>query len=641
MNQKGFPWLIAILVAIVVIVVAVVISNIANPDNGDGAPGGNGTGNGGTDTVAPDNGGTDEPLVTPPENLAGNQETVTTVSGDFSVTVSPASATLEGEDSIAEFLATFTYKGNSTVYIPESEATIGFTDICRQNSSIGLCSSEVKYPTEPNVCGQHALSNGDSIQVWMTIGSLSGNPSQSEFPMNAWIKYKDNPGQASLAEMETSESSQFHLRTSGSQIETQGVQLQGIPCEVRGMQGFTGQNALPKMIFSWDWGDIYSGECDLKDGENFCDATQFSISLFRKLKGMEQYIDSGEEIPIELLGFDSFLKKDSFSEAFKKDFAYYYTHEFFSTTPEWFTEWEKYYSEEKIEFSPKTISEPGIYSVKISIPDASEGFFENGEPNKTLTISFEKSSEPFTYSPLLEIPSTLGDNPLNILEINEFAELNWNERGKALEISQDSLKLFKSEPVSVLMGIEGSTEQPIGAFYRVINSQQENIIPKTPYFTEWAIVHSSPELNCKDFSSETIESDYSAESFTESCVLSNKNSAFGHWWNSGQEGRLLLHGVIYVPTGSSNYSLMKECGSGFFSVNGEIEETISLGNTEYSVSTIEEAVQLVRDEKVCVVSNGNEFHWMEEALYIEPDALLSADTAWGSGSFSGLADCAR
>lgn len=57
--------------------------------------------------------------------------------------------------------------------------------------------------------------------------------------------------------------------------------------------GDTGEQALPKVSLSWSWGDIEGDTCDTENPDGvFCDATQFSIALLKKINTLKEYVES-------------------------------------------------------------------------------------------------------------------------------------------------------------------------------------------------------------------------------------------------------------------------------------------------------------------------------------------------------------
>jgi LysM repeat protein len=66
-------------------------------------------------------------------------------------------------------------------------------------------------------------------------------------------------------------------------------------CDVDGKNGYTGEEGLPKMKLAWNWGDVGINECDSDanpDSYNYCDTTQFSIMLLKRMMKMKEYFNS-------------------------------------------------------------------------------------------------------------------------------------------------------------------------------------------------------------------------------------------------------------------------------------------------------------------------------------------------------------
>ena len=57
--------------------------------------------------------------------------------------------------------------------------------------------------------------------------------------------------------------------------------------------GATGPDALPKVSFDWSWRAISENQCDVDNARGtYCDATQFSISLLKKIGAITDYVQS-------------------------------------------------------------------------------------------------------------------------------------------------------------------------------------------------------------------------------------------------------------------------------------------------------------------------------------------------------------
>ncbi|MEM0359717.1 MAG: hypothetical protein QXK06_00055 [Candidatus Diapherotrites archaeon] len=80
----------------------------------------------------------------------------------------------------------------------------------------------------------------------------------------------------------------FHLQFNAyCAKETPPVVQEEVSCMIGDMTGITGPNAVPKVLFKWDWSSIKENTCD-EDGEGmYCDATQFSIELLKKINQVD------------------------------------------------------------------------------------------------------------------------------------------------------------------------------------------------------------------------------------------------------------------------------------------------------------------------------------------------------------------
>jgi len=127
-----------------------------------------------------------------------------------------------------------------------------------------------------------------------------------------------------------------------------------------GLTGTTGKEAMPKVQYSWAWNDFgkinyvsgdtgrYEDLCSktLNDDYIYCDATQFTQTLFARLNEYDKYasvlenkgisttaeldLESAEEKRIfTLLTYKAFLMKDGFTKDFLEDFEEYATQKAF------------------------------------------------------------------------------------------------------------------------------------------------------------------------------------------------------------------------------------------------------------------------------------------------------------------------
>ncbi|MCX8190451.1 MAG: hypothetical protein N3F05_04470 [Candidatus Diapherotrites archaeon] len=83
----------------------------------------------------------------------------------------------------------------------------------------------------------------------------------------------------------------FHLQFNSYKAKPTKPEVRPeVSCKVGGLIGSTGKEALPKIKLSWNWNDIAINECDESGIGNYCDATQFSIELLKKLKRIDELL---------------------------------------------------------------------------------------------------------------------------------------------------------------------------------------------------------------------------------------------------------------------------------------------------------------------------------------------------------------
>ncbi|MFA4856001.1 MAG: carboxypeptidase-like regulatory domain-containing protein, partial [archaeon] len=64
-------------------------------------------------------------------------------------------------------------------------------------------------------------------------------------------------------------------------------------CTLGNLVGVTGPDAVPKVSFNWDWAKINENSCDESNPDYiYCDATQFSIEVLKKVQKLREFIES-------------------------------------------------------------------------------------------------------------------------------------------------------------------------------------------------------------------------------------------------------------------------------------------------------------------------------------------------------------
>lgn len=116
----------------------------------------------------------------------------------------------------------------------------------------------------------------------------------------SWFSFSDNetidPTTGNLEELPAELiDERFHLEFNA--VPPEELISENIPplldCQDGFRVGDTGEDALPKVSLSWSWGDIEADTCDTDNPEGvFCDATQFSIALLKKINTLKEYVES-------------------------------------------------------------------------------------------------------------------------------------------------------------------------------------------------------------------------------------------------------------------------------------------------------------------------------------------------------------
>ncbi len=164
----------------------------------------------------------------------------------------------------------------------------------------------------------------------------------------------------------------------------------------------TGPGAKVRLKYDWRPDTITENFCDPANPDYvYCDATQFSIVLLRKLKQLDGKAGRGLCGEVKNgLDFQAFLMRDGFSEDFQKDFDYYLRNEFasnplgYSANPQ--ASWQKYFPDpQRLAFANSEITRPMLYKVNVNVA-FEEGFCtffsgEQGEPRAKITVSFTEA----------------------------------------------------------------------------------------------------------------------------------------------------------------------------------------------------------------------------------------------------------
>ncbi|MFA5126315.1 MAG: hypothetical protein WC462_04930 [archaeon] len=337
------------------------------------------------------------------------------------------------------------------------------------------------------------------------------------------------------------------------------VKLVGNPTNCytnEGVAGFTGKEFVPKLLFNWDWNAISYDQCDsLNDNYTYCDATQFTTSLFKrinKIQDLKLVGNKDQEIP-QLTGFYAYLIKDNYSQGFLQDYDDYYSSSPFTSTmfntvgtikgyDQFITN--KSNGENRIKFKIRTgettqdkgeLPYGGLYRVEIGIDYDNENIqslFDNNAPNASITITFTPVTSAKNYNAFYETPfdgevgkkgeEFIRDNygvsigategmKLNSANTkayqysNPFINVNYRTSSSLSDLDSQivlnynngskTLRFNPSQPTPVMMTIT-SDGGPVNTGYKIGGFDSETSISK-----KWKLVSSTiGKKECLDFS---------------------------------------------------------------------------------------------------------------------------------------------
>jgi len=238
---------------------------------------------------------------------------------------------------------------------------------------------------------------------------------------------------SSVEEGATTKKERFHIRLVGEPLS----QCLGY----NGLTGSTGPGSKPRVLFDWDWNAIGIDSCDDSDNLSFiyCDPTQFTISLTKRLERMrllaEEYY-AGEDPENdnilqarELQTFTAYLVEDAYVQDFRDDFVSFFAGKLLAydlMNPD--HPWGRYLKDSnrlvfdttQARFTSDTQASPdekfvaaGLHEIYISLEfdrDQFDFFYIQGSDNNVvdlranITVYVTKLSDPIIKSPFYYLP---------------------------------------------------------------------------------------------------------------------------------------------------------------------------------------------------------------------------------------------
>lgn len=527
-----------------------------------------------------------------------------------------------------------------------------------------------------------------SIVLTENLTLSKPNPSPKNYSLGLKIDYSDNYSFIKRTHSTETISSNAGISSALASMAKFNVEL--IPSgktstETRqcvgqnGELGTTGKGIAPKVSFTWKWADIELNACDKIEEKTdyiYCDPTQFSIELLKKLNQMDLYAKQQNTVAASSLQtFQAYLIGDNYNLDFRKDFDEYSKNANFSDTPSYYngntTPWDKYFTDEtgtrfvlnNGKNPNETAITSGLYDVTIDLnfDSAKWQFFYNGTPTARISINLSKKSDapqsPFYFLPfngrigidsengrlgyglkfngdsipLAELgtaastSSTTGLVPIATTFIQDFNKTNLENQGLVLTASSSDLKFSPSNATPIIMALNASNG--IGqAHYFVRDSGQNVLGSEKQYLNLWTGIASTNivENVCKDLAGNTMptnRADSKAE--TSNCTEMQSNS-FGFSWKGVLDNKLYLETVFYAPT-NSGINLFKSCGdenSAFYSPakpDGITAENHAIQlNYGATLNTVEAIFSQIDSEKICISYNGqNQKFWWNPQKVLE------------------------
>ncbi|GEM_PF-3641375 len=451
-----------------------------------------------------------------------------------------------------------------------------------------------------------------------------------------------------------------------------------------GLEGKTGPVAAPRIRYNWSYDDtigIGMNACDEKKADGsvnpnyiYCDATQFSIELVKKLNTIVTAAEGGTPLPNDsaLLDFNAFMMADGFSGDFRKDFDFLQNNVAFFESSAAYTKVSPYFTSEERLVLPGRIQKPGKYRVQVSIgfpAGKTNVFFENGAPIATVLVSFSLLEETASQNQLYFMPLDFmvgsvarSDEPaadrqgygigLNgslgltgefvlttvsaanaggtydtstVTQISEVSSLF--NRGVVMAIAKPAqgngsivFSPVRATPVVLRIPmIEGKAQ----AFFELAENESALSLGGNP-IALWSGAGSTTGDPCADFSGSPLlyNSSEPASAVADSCAA-NAANAKGFFWTSesAAEQKVFYKGVVYTPAG--NFSLRKaaSCEESFDMLTpsdktSASQRAVSLGYWDGGFTVLSNVVAGISNRSVCVFNSneGSVFYWNRDRV---------------------------
>jgi hypothetical protein len=191
---------------------------------------------------------------------------------------------------------------------------------------------------------------------------------------------------------------------------------------LEGLPGLTGKQFSPRLSFNWDWNSISYNQCDSTNPSyTYCDATQFTISMFKRLEKINSALIANDNKALpQYASFYAYLIRDNYSTNFLEDFDNYYSTKAFSSSSfnstSDFTGYDSFITGGKIDYYYRNGSDlihtgslpsGGLYRVEIEtalVNPSVESLFNQREANANIKVTFTLIKQASNYNLFYETP---------------------------------------------------------------------------------------------------------------------------------------------------------------------------------------------------------------------------------------------
>ncbi|MFT4326640.1 MAG: hypothetical protein ACMXYK_04015 [Candidatus Woesearchaeota archaeon] len=420
---------------------------------------------------------------------------------------------------------------------------------------IGFIVSEDDIPADLEVY----LRDG---QYWAEyVGVPTMNDAQIDFTIT-----KNNLMGTEYAILEIYDWVGNEIKKQSFQIKLQSEETTCISSE--GDIGYTGPEFVPNLLFNWEWEDLPKNQCD-RDNPNYtyCDATQFTIALLKKIEKIENLLNTGQltQLSKHIL-FDAQLIKDTYNQNFLNDFDEYYSKPL-KSSPIYQDNLRHYIKENKLEIN-SNMEYGGTYIVSISIPnlgtETNTLFDSQGKPIEKITVTLTPVQRAPNYSPFYELPfngpigqsgrdgyGVVADSQIKldntiplVTQGNGKTNLTINtpqglkEKQNAILLNYTKNQQFTFNPVQpnpIIWTIESETGK--------VNTSHTISGANNLSQTNWTLLGSNMGgTTCQDFERNATNL-FTAKKSGENFTLN---------WNGSQAGTINLGTVIFTPQNTEN-----------------------------------------------------------------------------------------